>query len=156
MKKTGLKIGVVLTAVAMFLLAGCSGAGQPQKPAEEVIREGMTKLATVTSASYELSLKGDIKDPATTDVTVDLSASGVFDVKDMKAPKLTLKLSGNASDKSGMNGGVGADLRLNKDMFYFNVMKLDIKDMPFPEDVKSLLNKWWFTKLPEEMMQEKG
>ncbi len=156
MKKTGLMIGVVVTAMAMSVLAGCTGAGQPQKPAEEVIKEGLGKLATVESASYDISVKGDIKDPSTTDVNLDLSAKGVFDVKDMKAPKLTLKLNLDASEKSGMTGKAGMDLRMNKDMFYFNVMNLDIKDMPFPDDVKGLMNKWWFAQIPAEMMEEMG
>jgi hypothetical protein len=152
MKKTGLAFGIVVTALTVSLLSGCNSA--PQKPAEEVLRDGVANLAQVTSATYDVSLKGDIKDPSSTDVTFDLGASGLFDVKDMKLPKLAIKLIGSASDKSGMDGKVGAELRLDKDMAYFNIMNVDSKALPLPADVKALMNKWWSSKVPQDVMDQ--
>lgn len=152
MKKTGLYIGIVVTALTVSLLSGCNSA--PQKPAEEVLKDGVTKLSQVTSATYDVSLKGDIKDPTSTDVTFDVSASGLIDIKDMKAPKFALKLDGSASDKSGLDGKLNGEFRLDKDMAYFNVMNLDSKMLTLPADVKALMNKWWSSKLPQDVMDQ--
>jgi len=156
-KSNGKQKAVAFTMAAMIVsmfLAGCQQA--PSKPAETVIKEGMTKLMAVTSGSYEVAFKGDLKDQAGQQIKFDLTTSGQVDVKDPKDPKMTLKLAGSASDGKDMGGEGSLELRLNKEALYFNVMKLSLlKGVgEVPKEVTDMFAKWWKMTLPAGTMDE--
>ncbi len=153
MKKAGLILGVIFMISVVWLMSGC-GSPQPSKPAAQIISEGIARLSALKSAVYELSLKGDIKDPKSADMTFDLGFSGSADVKDTDAIKFTVKVVGTAVDKSDMGGDVDAEIRLDKDNMYFAVTSLDIKGQPLPADVTALFKKWWSYKLPVEVTDQ--
>lgn len=156
MKKAGLLSGIVLSALFLTLLAGCT-AGQPQKPAEQVIKDGLSNLSSVTSAKYDLSMKGDVTAENTGKMNFDLAINGGFDVKMMKEPKITFKMVVKANDNTGKGGNADLEMRLNKDMLYFIVSDLNAgKDMPLPTELTSLFKRWWSFAIPAEMMEELG
>ena len=124
--------GAVIILSAFTLFAGCQQApATPQKPAEQVIKEGMAKLTDITSYKYELAVKGNIKDstdattPVASSVNFDVTLGGQIDVKVPADPKLTLLLNGSGSDDKGNGGNGSAELRMNKDAVFFNVKKFE-------------------------------
>ena len=143
--------GVAVAFMVTAALVGC-GNQQPQKPADEVVKDGVKKLSEVTAASYSVALKGDIKDPASTDVNFDIKLTGSSDMKDIKDPKLTMKLSGTASDKSNNGGSGDVELRLNKDAVYFIVNSLNMKEVP--AEASAMFKKWWKVAIPAGMLDE--
>jgi hypothetical protein len=158
MKKTKFLSGVALGLLTISLLAACQqGPAQPSKPGEEVIKDGIKKLTEITSASYDVAFKGDIKDNANQNMKFDVGFSGALDIKDPKEPKFIFKLNGSGSDQTGNGGAAGLDLKLNKEAVYFNVAKLDLKGAgapALPAEITAKFNKWWKITLPPEMAQE--
>lgn len=157
-RKAGLICGLTVAILATALLSGCN-AGQPQKPAEDVIKDGIAKLATLKSAKFDVSLKGDTKDPTKGANKVDLKAAGLLDLQDMKAPKVVLNLTGSVANDQIPGADLSAEARIDKDMAYLNVMKLSIKEAPgkemaLPTELTSLFNTWWFAKIPQEALEE--
>lgn len=150
--------GVVITFSAFTLLAGCQQAAAPQKPAEEVIKEGMAKLTDITSYRYEFKLNGDVKDSMTDEkVNFNMNLGGQIDVKNPAEPKLTVSLTGSGSDAKGNGGNGSFDLRMNKEAVYFNVKSFEMKGEgaeAIPAEVKDLFGKWWKVALPPEVVAE--
>jgi len=137
------------------MVGGCTTVPEPDKPAEEVIKEGMANLSSITSYKYDVSLKGDMKDPNSGDVKFDFMVNGAVDVKDMKDPKVSVKLNGSAQDAEGTSGSAKAEMVVNKDAVYFNLMSLDLgEEGLLPPDVKDYMGKWWMIELPPEVLNE--
>ncbi|HLG25276.1 MAG TPA: hypothetical protein VI588_00580 [Candidatus Gracilibacteria bacterium] len=158
MHKRNIFSGALVTVMAMSMLAGCQNAPAPQKAPEEVLKEGMAKLQEVKAYKFEVAMKGDVKDELGKAVNFDFVLGGAADSIDAKDPKVSLKLDGSMSDgTSGAGGNASAELRLNKENVYFNVMKLDLKGEgapPLPEELTSLFGKWYVVPLPPEVQAE--
>jgi len=147
----------LIALVVSMSLTGCQllGPGTPAKPGEDIIREGMANLLKVNAYSYEVGVKGDLKDETDTPVKFDVTLGGQVDVKDAKDPKVTLKLAGTAGDGGEMSGDGSFDIRLNKQALYFNILKLDIKGAgDIPKEVTDMFSKWWMITLPEGTLDE--
>ena len=164
MKKISAIFGVFAISLAMLIFAGCAStstgpastgtAVQPQKSPDEIVKEGISKLSELKSAKFNMSMKSDIKDPKTGDNKLDLSLSGLADFKDMKAPKLVMKLDGSVSNKELAGASASAEVRIDTDLANFNVSKFEVKDQPLPKELTTLFNKWWFVKIPAKTMEE--
>jgi len=156
-RKRGLALSVLVFGLGMVFVAGCQlmGPSAPSKSPEQVIREGISKLFGITAYSYDVALKGDLKDKTGSPVKFDLDMSGQVDVRDAKDPKFTLKLGGSVSDGGSMSGDGSLDLRLNKDALYFNVLALNVSGVgEIPPQVKAMTNKWWKIALPAGAFDE--
>lgn len=140
----------LITVMASMFLAGCQGAGAPSKSADQVIKDGIKKLTEITSYSYMVSTKGDLKDQEAKEMKFDLTAGGQVDVKDPKDPKVTLMLSGSASDGKDMGGDGALELRLNKEALHFNVSKFTLLAGAgeVPKEISDMFGKWWKITLP--------
>lgn len=147
----------LISLLVVIGLAGCQllGTATPAKPGEDIIREGISKLIGVTSFSYEVALKGDVKDETGAPVKFDLNLGGQLDVKDAKDPKAILKVAGTVSDGSNMSGNGSFDLRLNKEALYFDILKLTVEgSSALPPEVTDMFNKWWKITLPAGTLDE--
>lgn len=139
----------------MSLAGGCAllGGEEPQKPAEDVVRESITNLSNVTSGSYELTMKGTaVGSPGQTpeNINFDGSIAGLFDNKDPKKPQFTMKLGGTLSLDAEEAQAVDVELRLDKANLYVNLTKLpDLGDSIPKEMVAAFANKWWQIAIPE-------
>ncbi len=142
--------------VAAMVFAGCAAtAPAPEKVPEEVLKDGMVKMADLTSYKYDVSMKGDMEDPVSGDVKFDVKMNGSVDVKDMKNPKVSVKLDGSAEDGTGMSGSMKAEFMMNKQAVYFNLMNLDLgEEGLLPPDVTDYMSKWWMIALPEGFLDE--
>ena len=157
-------VSKVLAATGLLVmsigLAGCQdiGAPVPAKAPEVVLQEGLAKLASLTSYSYNVSLKGDLKGPAgqpPEKVMFNAAANGGIDTKDSKDPRINLVLKGDmTADKDG--GDAEISFRMNKDNMYMNLKSLNGKGaVTIPEEVKQqFLAKWWSMPVPPEALAE--
>lgn len=152
-EKNALK-SVVGSLALVAVLAGCAAAPPPEKPAEEVLKDGLTNLADVTAYSYDLSLKGDLTDPAGEKLNFDVKLDGALDSTDPMDPRVVLKLDGTASDSTGMGGSAKGELRMDKESLYFNVMNLDVEGEELPTEFTELFNKWWMMPIPPGTFDE--
>jgi hypothetical protein len=148
--------GLVVLSIGM---AGCQSGTLPgSESADLVLQKGVAKLADVTSYTYNLGLKGDLKGPegeAPASVNFDLNMKGNVELKDPKDPKFNLKVSGNMmADKDG--GNAELEFRLNKAAMFLNLMKLEGQGaVTIPEEMKSqLIGKWWTLAIPETALEE--
>lgn len=150
MKRKMLFTGGVMALSAAMLLAGCQQAA-PSKSPEEVVKDGMKKLTTVTSHEFEVAVVADVTGPkgqTPAKVKFNVTLAGAVDVKNPKDPKVNLKLdgSGNADDQSASGS---AELRLNKENLYFDLAKLDIKGGEgVPPMLVGYIGKWWSFPIP--------
>lgn len=141
-----------------FGLVGCQQGAAPEKAPEVVLQEGMAKMMEVSSNSYNVNVKGDLKGPTgekPEKVTFNLIASGSMEAKDAKDPKFNLSLKGDMmADADG--GSAEAAFRLNKDSIYLSLMSLDGKgEVNIPDDIKAeLVGKWWSMPIPPEALDE--
>lgn len=157
-RKFLLKSGVIALAAvtATMLFAGCQQAA-PQKAPEEVLKDAMKKLTAVTSHEFEVGLSANIDGPkgqTPAKVKFDLTFGGSLDVKNAKDPKINLKLdgSGNADDQSA---AASAEMRMNKDNFYFTLAKLDLKGgAEVPPMLVGYLGKWWSSPVPPSFLDQ--
>lgn len=158
MKRKFFVTGGVVALTAAVVLSGCQQAAQPQKAPEEVVKDGMKNLASVTSHQFEFEVKGDLTGPKgekPEKVKFGVMLSGSADMKDTKDPKINLKLdgSGNADEASAAGA---AEFRMNKDALYFSLAKLETKggeEVP-KEFVDMYVGKWWKIAIPPEALNE--
>ncbi len=148
--------GGLAALVAAMAFAGCAAtAPAPEKAPEEVLKDSMANMADLTSYKYDVSMKGDMKDPVSGDVKFDVKLNGDVDVTDMKDPKVSIKLDGSAEDGTGMGGSMKAEFMMNKEAVYFNLMNLDLgEEGLLPPDVTDYMSKWWMIALPEGFLDE--
>ncbi len=149
--------GVIAITTAALVLSGCQQA-VPQKPPEQVVKEGMAKLTSVTSHEFEFNAKVDLTGPKgekPEKVKVNVTLGGSVDIKNNQDPKINLKLdgSGNADEQSGLGA---VELRMNKDAVYFMLSKLDLKGgEPLPKELTdNYIGKWWMITIPPESLKE--
>lgn len=154
-------VAMSIVLCSMLVLAGCQQTAAPTKSGEEVIKDGVKKLMEITSAGYQVSLKGDVNDKGVGDTKIDLAFSGVFDRKDAASPFGTVKAVGSlssgdaATQESIMSGSGSVELRLNTTALYFNIMELTVKGQEEAiAQMKDYLAKWWKYTLPEEAKAE--
>lgn len=154
MQKKKILSGALVSLLAITVL-GCQQAGQPTKPPQEVINDGVKKITTLTSYTYDVALKADVKDPEGKSGNFDVKLNGGVDIKNIKDPRLVVKLDGSAMDPTGKGGSASFELRLNKDAVYFNLLKLAIAGgEKLPEMVTPMLNKWWMAGMPVGVLDE--
>lgn len=144
---------VVGSLALVVVLAGCAAA-PPQKPAEEVLKDGLTKLADVNAYSYDLAMSGDLVDPSGEKLTFNVKLSGAIDSMDPKDPRVVLKLDGTASDSTGMGGSAKGEVRVDKVNMYFNVMDLKVEGEEIPAELTELFSKWWMMPIPPGTFEE--
>lgn len=157
MKRKFFVTGGVIALTAAIVLSGCQQA-VPQKPPEQVVKEGMAKLTTVTSHEFELGVKGDLTGPKgekPEKVKFDVTLGGSVDLKDNQDPKINLKLdgSGNADEQTAAGS---AELRMTKEALYFTLAKIDMKggeQIP-KEFMDAYVGKWWKVTIPPESLKE--
>ena len=122
----------------------------------QLLKDGFFNLGEIDSASYNVSVKGDITAPEGS-AKLDLSLSGESDGKDKTKPKFTLKFNGSGdikSDDVNANLDAEAELRLNESAAYLTLSKLDgldtIKDMDAESIamVNEYIGKWWKFNIP--------
>ncbi len=144
---------LILALGAIFVLSGCGSAAAPAKPANDVIKEGMVKLMEVKSGTYETALNIDLADEESGPMKFNLKASGLLDRTDAEKLQMGLKMDGTG-EASGQSGSLAFELRLNSEAMFFNVSKVDVKDMPLPDGVQKYLAKWWKYTITEEMKEQ--
>jgi len=158
MKSKLLITGGVFAFTAAAIFTGCQQASAPQKTPEQVVKDAVKNLSSVTANQFGIALNGDLTGPqgqAPAKVKFNLTLDGGSDLKDLKDPKINLKLdgSGNADDQ---NGSLSAELRMNKDNLYFTLAKLDLQGGPtLPADLKNMyVGKWWKLPIPPDTLKE--
>jgi len=113
----------------LLTLAACSQA-KPQKPADQVIKEGITNLAKVTSYQYEGKVKADLQGDGENEpkkINFDFNFSGNLDFKNIEDPKMNLQTNVEAvADTQNATGAFEA--RVNKDALFINISKFTVKD----------------------------
>lgn len=143
-----------LSSIALVaVLAGCAAAPPPEKPADEVLKEGLMNLTDVKAYSYELALKGDLTDPLGDDVQFDFTLNGEMDAMDKTMPKMTLDVDGSATSDAG-GGSLKGEVRLDAETLYFNIMALAIEGEDLPSEFTEMMNKWWMVPVPEGTFDE--
>lgn len=154
-----LRVVAATGLVAMTLgLVACQTATAPAKDPQVVLQEGLAKLLEVSSNSYSVGLKGDLKGPEgelPAKVTFNLTASGSMEAKDAKDPKFNLTVKGDMmADADGGNGE--AAFRMNKEAVYLSLIALEGKGaVTVPEEIKAeLVGKWWTMPIPPEALEE--
>lgn len=138
---------LILTAAVVF--SGCQQAAPPKSP-DEMVKDGMKNLATVTSHQFEVAVNANILPPPGKKGTVkfDVTFGGGIDIKDQKDPKINLKLDGTGKieDKSAI---AGAELRMNKDNLYFSLSKLELSaGQELPPAIVGYIGKWFSIPIP--------
>lgn len=149
-----------LAAVVSFS-GGCSLFQKaPEKPAEEIVKESVSNLFKVTSASYELSMDGTLvgaPGQAPANMKFDGKVSGVFDEKESKKPQFTMKAAGNLTVDKNDSQAVDVELRLNKTDLYVMLTKLPDLGDTLPKDVVAMfVGKWWRIAVPEGTFDQMG
>lgn len=147
MKKKSLIISV-LALFSVFVISGCSSGGGQKEPKAE-IKEAFKNLYAVSSASFNVDFKGDMKAADGTASTFELTLDGATDMSNVKEPKVNLKLNGK--------GGVAAEIqefdgevRLDKENVYFLVGKFpDLGELVPAEMITPFIGKWWKMPIPE-------
>jgi hypothetical protein len=163
-----LKLVAAGSLVAVSLgLSGCQNVvnapGVDPKVPEVVLQDAMSKLADVTSYSYDMNLAGDLHAPVDVsgvvqkpeNIKLNLNFNGGVDLKTAKDPKLNLNLKGDVmADADGGNGEFS--LRMNKDAVYGSVISLAGKgQVQIPEELKTqVIGKWWTMAVPPEALDE--
>jgi len=156
MKKTFLLPYIAVTALVSLLLTGCQSTPSVQPPTEKpetVIQDGLSELSKVKAYNFDFNMGVEAKDPTSPLAQLALKIGGFVDMKDVKNPKLAFKIEATGSDTSGTNGAALMDLQLNKDIFFFNVGKVDV-GTPVPPQFAEMIGKWWKITLPEEALKE--
>jgi hypothetical protein len=160
--------GGVIAFTAAIVLSGCQQG--PQLPPDQAVRQGMQKLTTLTSQSFEVALNGNIQSSADdsqqsvsgdsqqsapVNTQFNITLGGSTDLKDLNDPKINLTLDGtvNASNESGSAAG---ELRMNKDFVYFMLSKLAIQgaDQIPQEFTDTYVGKWWKLAVPPETLKQ--
>lgn len=147
---------VVASFVVVALFAGCAApVSEPEESGEDVIKEGISNLGSVTAYKYNLEINGDVDDEFGANVKFDLNLAGALDSTDEEDPKVDLVAKGSAMDNVGAGGSVDAELKLNKEAMYFNVKSLNVEGgFDLPSEVTDMFGKWWKMTLPPESVGE--
>ncbi|MBU0668345.1 hypothetical protein KJ835_04465 [Patescibacteria group bacterium] len=157
MQKTGFIRVILVPMIGVLLFSGCASAG-PDRPAEEVVKEGISNLSGMTAYTYDVALKGDVTDASATNVKFDFKLNGQLDALDEKATKLVMRVDGSASNSASVGGSGSAELRMNGDDIYFNVadLKVDGEGNELPAEMTDLFGKWWQYSLPAGLLKSYG
>lgn len=158
MKKTQFTL-LSLLVLGLLSFSACS-QGQPSKPADQVIKEGVQNLGKATSYQYEGDVKADLKGQspdAPKDIHFDFQFSGNLDFKSVQDPKLNLKADVVAkADTQDSSGSFEA--RLNKDAVFFNIAKFALKDdqgTTLPKEfTDKYIGKWTKISFPQGFLQQ--
>ncbi len=161
LSKQSLVFSSVFLLAALFAFSGCQQqppAGQPAKPAEEIIKEGFTKLSDMKSYSYEMKMDMNVEGNAGKTNKLAMNLQGGVDMTAVADPKFSVKADVSfAGDDYGSQetGNIAAEMRLNK-ILYFNVSKFEVPSMAavVPADITAMFNKWWKVTLPPEVLKE--
>lgn len=155
MEKTHMVKSAIGSIALVAVLAGCAAAPPPEKPADEVLKDGLMNLTEVKAYSYDLALKGDLTDPLGDDVQFDFMLKGAMDAMDMSMPKMVLNLDGSATSDAG-GGNMKGEVRLDAESLYFNIMDLAVDGEELPAEFTEMMNKWWMIPVPEGALEEFG
>ena len=146
--------GVTVTFIALLAFAGCTTAPAPTKAPEEVLKEGLTNLSTVTSLKYDVAMNVDANDEENVNSKINFKLNGAFDMKDEKDPKVIFNMDGSVKSEE-LTGSAKLNLMLNKEALYFNIGGVDLGEvMPIPDDLKAYMGKWYSYALPEGALDE--
>lgn len=155
MRKNVFVKGTISLFAVAFLLAGCTAAPSPQKPAEEVLKDGLTALAEVKAYSYDVAFVGDITSPDGAGTKFNVKLSGQLDSLQPSDPKVMLKLDGSVTDSTGLGGSAKGEVRMNKENLYFNVMNLNMEGgEALPAEFTEMFGKWWMMPVPPGTFDE--
>lgn len=147
MKRKNLALSI-LALFSVFLISGCSGT-DGQKNVKAEIKEAFKNLYAVSSASFQVDLKGEMKEADGKQSGFDLKIDGASDMHDVKTPKLNLKVNGTGAAE-GKEQGFDGEVRLDKENVYFLVSKFpDLGELVPAEMVKPFIGKWWKMPIPE-------
>ncbi len=147
MKKKSLIISV-LALFGVFVISGCSSGGGEKDPKAE-IKEAFKNLYAVSSASFGVDFKGDMKAEDGTSSTFELKVEGATDMSNVKEPKVNLKVKGKGG-VGGQSQEFDGEVRLDKENVYFLVGKFpDLGELVPAEMITPFLGKWWKMPIPE-------
>ncbi len=139
-----------------LVFSGCQQA--PKQAPEQMLKDSMKNLTSVTSGQYEFAVNANLDGPQGQDpkkVKVDVTLAGSADIKDLQDPKFNLKFdaSGNAD---ATTAAAAAEIRLNKENLFFTLSKLEQKGGgDFAKDfVDTYVGKWWKIAVPPEALKE--
>jgi len=152
-------VAVFLLATVIFTLSGCSWfMSEPEKEAQDFVKESISNLYNVTSGNYELSLKGvasGAPNAVPQNLNFNLSMAGLFDSKDSKAPQFTMKLAGDMAADQDTKQAIDIELRLNKENFYVLLTQLPDFGETVPKEAIALFTgKWWQIAIPEGAFEQ--
>lgn len=148
--------GMIVLSMSAVFLSGCQQPPPTDQQPEIVIREALLKFVDVNSYRYELELKGDMNDPLSGKVLVDILLAGVVDVMDPSDPKFSMKVDGSVNPEEGDGGSASGEVIISKEAMYANLSSLNIEgDVgAMPPELEEMLGKWFKVPMPEGTFDE--
>ena len=149
---------ISLIILSSIFLVACAADGEPDQPAEELIKEAVDNMSKVKSASYNISLDGTIndEDPLSLFKEIDFNGnfSGQYDFNDLKDPNFSLLVEIIASLDGGNDENINAEFRITDNNLYFSLADISDINGELPiELITPFLSKWWFIPIPEENLE---
>ncbi len=137
--------------LAVFL-SGCSSAGKPPKPPEDMLKGAFENFGDVLSANYEIDVEADIDSPDSGKTGFDFALEGLFDFQKEEETQVGLKLDGTFTDENAEvpNGNYKFELRLDKDFLYSLISEVPENESVPADFAEQFLGKWWKITLPPQ------
>jgi len=145
-------LGYTASMVVMVALSAC-GAAAPDKPAEDVVREGFINSFNIAKRSVDMTMsmsQTGSQPEESIAASLKLKASG--DRTDMSKPLANISISGSATMGSQAPQEVEAELRIKESMAYMMASKVNVGMMMPAETIAPHLNKWWSVAIPAEAL----
>lgn len=123
---------------------------------QDIIHEGMKKFAEAPSYAFVGSVDADISSAATEglkNVKVALKAKGAFEGKDPQNLNMNLQLDAS-TNADGIKTDGSFEGRLQKDMVYFLISKLNAAEISGENPFQNYLKKWYSVQIPPEFMDQ--
>lgn len=152
---------LLIVAFVATLFVGCgigTTAGEPAKPAKDVVKEAFDNFYKVKSGNYEVTSKGNMTPATATGVAkmgFDVKLNGVFDGNDPKVPRFTLAIDGSGTAEGKAPQVFATEIRVDKDKVFAILSKFPDLGESFPKEIITpYVGKWWTTTIPPEMMSQ--
>jgi len=153
---------LLIVAFVATLFVGCgvgsAPAGEPAKPAKDVVKEAFDNFYKVKSGNYDVTAKGNMM-PATATglakMNFDVKLNGVFDGTEPKVPRFTIALEGSGTEEGKAPQTLAVEIRMDKDKIFAIASKVpDLGESVPKEMIDAYVGKWWSTTLPPEVMNQ--
>lgn len=159
--KNLLRTGFALVLItALVVIGGCTAKSEPEKPAKDVIKEGLQGMQDAKSYGYKIDVDVDLSGPADQDpqkIKFKGGLAGVVHATEPTNPKFTLAMDGTLQLDTKPESKLNAEVRLLNKTLYAQVMNLPLSDEELPKELAdTFLNKWWSYPLPEDVFKQLG